>query len=189
MGYYRAGFDVVGVDIVPRPSYPFTFVQADAFKYYDAHRDEFDAVHASPPCQRWSDAGTTRSIGEGHPDYLSPMRERLTAHHLPWVLENIIGAPMPESFVLCGSTFGLPIIRHRRFEWSEGFALIPNACPTTDIRGRAVHPGTYPYAQGSWEQAWRDHVIPVVWPWMTIREAGLAIPPAYTQWIGEQLPL
>src|SRR5262245_25485587 len=53
-GYHRAGFDVVGVDNRPRSNYPFDLVQADALEYLAAHGREFDAIHASPPCQRFS---------------------------------------------------------------------------------------------------------------------------------------
>jgi DNA (cytosine-5)-methyltransferase 1 len=187
MGYARAGFEVVGVDIDPQPRYPFAFVQADALEYLLEHGHEFDAIHASPPCQRWSDAGTSRALGDEHPDLLNPVREILAAGSIPYVLENIMGAPMPESFVLCGTTFGLPIIRHRRFEWNLPYQLIPNACPARGKDRSARHGGTYPYASGSWERAWREHVIPAVWPWMNAREAGLAIPPAYTEWLGGRI--
>jgi hypothetical protein len=185
MGYHRAGFDVVGVDIEPQPHYPFEFHQGDAMTW---PLDGFDAVHASPPCQRWSNTGTTRAIGDEHPDLLGPTQERFATLDIPWVIENIPLAPMAESFVLCGMTFGLPIVRHRRFETSMGFMFVPSACPQSKWRSAGGgHPGTYPYAQKSWEKAWREHVIPVVWPWMTLREAGLAIPPAYTEWIGRRL--
>lgn len=185
MGYHRAGFDVVGVDIKPQPHFPFEFIQADALTF---PLDGFDAIHASPPCQRWSKAGASRAIGDGHPDFLTPTRERFKAQHRPWVIENITGAPMPDAFVLCGQTFGLPIIRHRQFETSLGFMLVPHACPQSKFANAGGrHPGTFPYAQKTWAPAWRQHVIPIVWPWMTIEEAGLAIPPAYTEWIGTQL--
>ena len=188
MGYHRAGFDVVGVDIRPQPRYPFEFHKADALTY---PLEGFDAIHASPPCQRWTRGGADRAIGDGHPDHLTPTRARLVASGIPWVVENVTGAPMPESFVLCGASFGLPIVRHRRFETSLGFLLVPSACVQRGYASAGTHHGTYPYARGSWREAWRQHVLPVIWPWMErVRldyEAGQAIPPAYTEWIGAQL--
>lgn len=181
VGYHRAGFDVVGVDINPQPNYPYEFHQADALTY---PLDGFDVIHASPPCQAYAETAMTRKRTD-HPDLLDPVRERLTAAGVPYVIENIATAPMPTGILLCGSTFGLPIVRHRRFEIQPDPGLAPSLCHQTS-HGRATDhgPGYYPYAHGSWAAAWREHVLPVVWPWMTIDEAGQAIPPAYTEWIG-----
>jgi hypothetical protein len=185
MGYARAGFEVVGVDINPQPNYPFEFHQADAMTY---PFDGFDVVHASPPCQRWCEAGTSRRLGWEHPDLLGPTRERLVAWGGLYVIENVPTAPMPTSFVLCGATFDLPIIRHRRFEVYPTIALPPSRCVQRNFNRAVSHgPGFHPYARKSWERAWREHVLPVVWPWMTLKEAGQAIPPAYTEYIGKQL--
>lgn len=183
-GYARAGFEVVGVDINPQPNYPFEFIQDDAL---DADLSGFDAVHASPPCQAYCEVAQDRKRSD-HPELLEPTREKLAASGLPYVIENVPNAPMPDSFVLCGSTFGLPIVRHRRFEVHPPMGLQPSAC-SQGKWGRAVDhgPGFYPYARKSWAAAWREHVLPVVWPWMTLEEAGQAIPPAYTEHIGEFL--
>ena len=183
MGYHRAGFDVTGIDNRPQPRYPFAFVQADAMTY---PLEGFDVIHASPPCQVFSDAGTGRKAD--HLDLLDPMRQRLIASGLPYVLENIPLAPMPTSILLCGATFGLPIIRHRRFEINPDPGLVASACPQRTHRHAVYHgPGFAPYACGTWEPRWRAEVLPAVWPWMTILEAGQAIPPAYTEYIGTQL--
>lgn len=193
MGYWRAGFDVVGVDIKPQPRYPFEFIQDDVMKFGEALLTAavlqgFNAIHASPPCQRWSPTGTTRCIGDGHPDLLGPTRELLERTGLPYVIENIPTAPMPAAFLLCGSTFGLPIVRHRLFEVHPSIGLVPSSCHQGKWARAVDHgPGFYPYARGSWEANWRQHVLPVVWPWMTLKEAAQAIPPAYTEFIGEQL--
>jgi hypothetical protein len=183
MGYHRAGFDVVGVDNRPQPRYPFEFHQGDAMTW---PLEGFDAIHASPPCQVFSDAGTTRKAD--HPDLLTPTRTRLIASGLPYVIENIPLAPMPTGILLCGATFGLPIIRHRRFEVNPDPVLVPSTCHQVR-HGHAVDhgPGFAPYARGTWEPRWLAEVLPVVWPWMTLLESGQAIPPDYTEHLGGHL--
>ncbi len=182
VGYARAGFEVVGVDINPQPRYPFEFHQADALDY---PLDGFDVIHASPPCQAFTEAATSRK-GD-HPDLLTPTRVRLRTTGRPYVIENVPNAPMPAAIVLCGSAFGLPLIRHRLFE-VEPFILNHPQCFARRF-GRATDhgPAYAPYASGSWEARWRAEVLPAVWPWMTLQESGQAIPPAYTEWIGGQL--
>ena len=183
MGYHRAGFgQIVGIDIEPQPNYPFTFIRGDALAP-PVNLDAFDLIHASPPCQRWTLAGADRGLGEHHPDLLAPTRALINAG--PYVIENVPNAPMPEAAVLCGRTFDLPIVRHRLFETSWPM-LVPSLCHQ-DRYGHAVDhgPGFYPYAHGKWRDDWRQHVLPVVWPWMTLAEAGQAIPPAYTEYIGQ----
>jgi DNA (cytosine-5)-methyltransferase 1 len=188
VGYHRAGFEVVGVDIKPQPNYPFKFVQGDALGVLgdraDLADEGFTVIHASPPCQAHTGVPNKRA---DHYDVLEETRELLQATGLPWVLENVPGAPMPDAFLLCGSTFGLPIVRHRLFETSFPVGLVPSLCPQRSWDRAVEHPGCYPYAHGSWRDAWREHVLPTVWPWMTLEEAGQAIPPAYTRWIGERL--
>ena len=181
-GYFLAGCDVVGVDIVAQPHYPFRFYKADAVGF---PLDSFDVVHASPPCQRWMRVPKARR--EHYPDLLTPTRERLKAWGGDWVIENLATAPL-DGPVFCGSSFGLPIIRHRRFETSFELGLIPNACRATSWERSTGHgPDFVPYAHGSWRPRWRSEVLPVVWPWMTLEESQEAIPPAYTRFIGEQL--
>ena len=188
MGYARAGFEVVGVDIKPQPNYPFEFVQGDAIDYLRDRqkcRLGFDAIHASPPCQRW--LGVPGALGEAeYPDLVGPTRDLLRETGLPYVIENVPGAPL-DGFVLCGSTFGLPIVRHRRFEvWPE-IGLVPSSCHQGSFGRGTAHPGAYSFAHGAWRPAWREHVLPVVWPWMTLEESHDAIPPAYTEFIGREL--
>ncbi len=129
-GYAAAGFEVVGVDIEPQKHYPFTFVQADALTY---PLDGFDAVHASPPCQAFT-AMKTMYNAKPHLDLLTPMRDRLDATNLPWVIENVPGAPMSghQVIVLCGTMFGLgtgpaELRRHRLFEL-RGFNTLTPKC-------------------------------------------------------------
>jgi DNA (cytosine-5)-methyltransferase 1 len=189
MGYHRAGFDVVGVDIEPQPNYTFRFYQADALRLDDRwiEAERFDAIHASPPCQLWS--GMHGSSG---PDLITPLRPLLEATGLPYVIENVPGAPL-EGPILCGSSFGLGVRRHRRFE--TNFPLIVPPC----AHGQQA-PRFEVYDHGAW---YKSAVVPVYgtgggkgrehWAeamgidWMTDSEMAEAIPPAYTELIGHQL--
>lgn len=185
MGYHQVGFDVVGVDIAPQPRYPFTFHQADAMTY---PLEGFDAIHASPPCQAYSTMTRCRpGLSERYPDLVGPLRERLRKAGLPWVIENVVGAPLVNPMLLCGSMFGLPIHRHRLFEASFLLPLILHGGwdrPTS----RAGHwePGTIISVSGNCSPIALARAAMGI-EWMNRRELSEAIPPAYTQWIGERL--
>jgi len=172
VGYHRAGFDVVGVDIVSQPRYPFTFQQADAMT---VPLDGFDAIHASPPCPHYANVTRWRGDPTDHPALIPDTRARLQAAGVPWVMENVRTRELRACFVLCGSTFGLPVRRHRYFEtnWAGLHLVPPCQHQATDLA--FMHKGERAYADAMDCQ------------WMTNREARQAIPPAYTQWIGEQL--
>ena len=193
MGYHRAGFEVVGVDLHPQPRYPFRFVQADALEF---PLEGFDAVHASPPCQRDSIASRRwNGRPESHPQLIPPTRERLLGAGVPYVIENVPGAALIEPIRLCGSSFGLGVRRHRLFELG-GFRFDP--VPACD---HASQPPRYPiYDHGRWYLSRVVHVFGYGggkskgdWPnamgidWMTLRELAQAIPPAYTELIGSRL--
>jgi hypothetical protein len=190
MGYHRAGFEVVGVDIAPQPRYPFEFHQADALTY---PLDGFDAVHASPPCQRWSRLSLATNKADTWPDLLPPVRARLRASGLPYVIENVPEAPLQGNIILlCGETFALPVIRHRAFETSL-FLLAPQCCHVRGgiwtgryiafRRGKSPHHGRRPPVANT-RSNWRKGIG---CEWMSTVEAAQAIPPAYTEWIGSQL--
>uniref|UniRef100_A0AAU8GRC0 DNA methyltransferase n=1 Tax=Mycobacterium phage TwoPeat TaxID=3158882 RepID=A0AAU8GRC0_9CAUD len=120
-GYRRAGFEVVGVDIDPQPNYPYEFHQGDALKYLLEHHQEFDAFHASPPCQAFTNAQKIR--GNEHPDYVTATRAAFDLIGKPWVIENVPGAPLILPIELCGCMFpGLKTYRPRLFElnWELG---------------------------------------------------------------------
>src|SRR5262245_59659 len=111
MGYHRAGFDVVGVDIRPQPNYPFEFEQADALELMSTWIPScqgwwdvapFDAIHASPPCQAHSDLKVMWNARK-HEDLIAPTREYLQATGLPYVIENVEGAPLIDPVRICGS--------------------------------------------------------------------------------------
>jgi hypothetical protein len=171
MGYHRAGFDVVGVDIAPQPHYPFEFHQADAL---ECPLDGYDAVHASPPCQAHSKATAWRGDRLTHPELIAPTRRRLQRCGVPWVIENVPQAPIRRDYLLCGSAFGIAVQRHRAFETSWGGFGMVNACRHQDLLP-FMHKG---------ERAFADAMG---CSWMTVKEAREAIPPAYTEFIGAQL--
>ncbi|MFJ6388934.1 DNA cytosine methyltransferase [Streptomyces sp. NPDC091972] len=172
MGYYLAGFDVVGVDNRPQPNYPFPFHQADALTF---PLDGFDLVHASWPCQHFANVTAWRGSRADHPDLLTPGRARLEASGLPWVIENVPEAPLRPDYLLCGTQFGLRVRRHRAFEtsWGGGGDLVP---PCWHHKGLLAfeHKGERAYADA------------MGCTWMSNIEARQAVPPAYTEWIATQ---
>ena len=121
VGYHRAGFaKIVGVDHRPMPRYPFAFVLADALEYVVAHGHEFDAIHASPPCQGYSIMRNLPWLRDkDYPLLIAPTAEALNEIGVPWVIENVMGAKLASGW-LCGTMFGLPFFRHRFF-WASGW--------------------------------------------------------------------
>jgi DNA (cytosine-5)-methyltransferase 1 len=194
VGYHRAGFDVVGVDCVPQPRYPFPFVQADALEYLARHGREYDAIHASPPCQHYSACARMpgRSL-QDYPDLVGLTLAALERSGMPWVLENVPGAPC-HGIVLCGQMFGLAVYRHRKFD-SNVLLLQPTH---TQHRHRITK-----QRMGRWLTLEASRVITVAghcYPladgkramgidWMQKDELSEAIPPAYTHYLGRQLRL
>lgn len=205
MGYHRAGFEVVGVDLVPQPDYPFEFVQANALTF---SLEGFDAVHASPPCQVFSDAdllnpATFSRLFNPHMDLIAPTRGRLLDAGVPYVIENVPPARsvLLNPFQLCGSSFSLEVVRHRLFE--IGGWLVADVPPCKDCRGsikagRAIsvfgHGGGRMdgrrgmrgrfdgmTVRASYQRALGiDHI-------QSVHQLAEAIPPAYTEFIGIQL--
>lgn len=151
MGYHRAGFDVVGVDINPQPHYPFRFIRADVTTLGLPELVKFvgaDAVHASPPCHDHSDLRSRTGREHGTGWMLDHMREQLDGLGLPYVIENVVGAPMRRDLVLCGSMFGLEsagrvLKRHRVFEAN----VCTGMSPIDQCSGRLIG-GVYVYAGG-----------------------------------------
>lgn len=203
-GYHRAGFDVVGVDIEPQPRYPFPFVQADAIQvleYIAADAEPWpaehpfpvprrpDAIHASPPCH---DHVRTYVAKDGTGRLLADTRERLEACGLPWVIENVPGAPMRADYRLCGCMFGLPkLTRERWFETSwQGFEMrapCHHPEPSVTAAGTGIPSHSWYYGKVDGYEYHRLMREAMGIGWMT--RAGLvqAIPPAYTEHIGTQL--
>jgi DNA (cytosine-5)-methyltransferase 1 len=186
VGYSRAGFEVVGVDIKPQKHFPFEFHQADAMTY---PLDGFDFIHASPPCQDHMRVGQHPKHGTGW--MLAKTRERLQQSGTPWVIENVPGAPMRADFVLCGCQFNLPHLRRER--WFEAsWPINLHLLPSHDHRAKSlsvVGHGTPSWSRKNWGRCptiaeWRA-VMGI--EWMTRDELSQAIPPAYTEWIGRRI--
>lgn len=197
MGYHLAGFDVVGVDKNPQPRYPFEFHQADALEFL---LEDFDAIHASPPCQAYS---ALRALAErdgrtfDYPELIEPMRARLVDAGVPFVIENVPGAPLRDPVRLCGSSVGLAVQRHRLFESNVplraprcNHAIYPKRfrVPLGDPRrtkslSRVV--AVYGSTRYAGEDAQRREAMGI--HWMRRHELTQAIPPAFTMLIGLQL--
>lgn len=194
VGYHRAGFDVVGVDINPQPNYPFGFIQDDAIRlltHLTKRKSAYwDAIHASPPCQDHSRLTTGLRGKHGTGWLLSATREALTETGLPWVIENVPGAGMRADYKLCGCMFGLPGLRRERwFETSwHGFDLRSPCSHLDHTVTVAGHPGgssTRDGARGFGDTAAWKTAMGI--DWMTAKELAQAIPPAYTAYIGARL--
>jgi DNA (cytosine-5)-methyltransferase 1 len=187
MGYHRAGFDVIGVDIDPQPNYPFEFHQGDALKYLLEHHREFDAFHGSPPCQAWTQA--QRIQGNTHPDYITATRAAFELIGRPWVIENVEGSPLRSPIMQCGASFaGLRTYRHRLFESNMPLTPRPHQEHIVPLRkmGRRPRPGEFMHVVGNFSGVDLGREAMGI-PWMTRDELRESIPPAYTEHIGAQL--
>lgn len=188
MGYHRAGFEVVGVDITPQPRYPFEFHQGDAIAYLIEHAHEFDAAHASPPCQAHTRAQKIR--GNDHPDLIWETRKWLLWSGLPFVIENVPGAPLSNPVELCGAMFGLSTYRHRHFETGNGWQLSaphhhPHEQRTTKM-GRRPVAGEFMHIVGNFSGVATARDV-MGMPWANRDGLREAIPPAYAEHVGRQL--
>ena len=179
MGYHRSGFEVIGVDIKPQPRYPFEFIQADALEWVVKYGYLFDAIHASPPCQRYS---IMRNLPwnrhREYPDYIPATRDALVVLDQPYVIENVMGARLQAGY-LCGLMFGLGCYNHRAFDTSF-FWMQPGHPRHTLVFKRGPLFG----ANGGRRSLASEHFGI---DWMTRDERSNALPPAYTEFIGKQL--
>jgi DNA (cytosine-5)-methyltransferase 1 len=207
VGYARAGFEVVGVEINPQPHYPFEFIQADAVAVLPKwiRTAGFDAIHASPPCQFATDYKRAGNVKES-PNLIPQTRELLEQTGLPYVIENVekAGPELRDPVLLCGSMFdgrGMrDVQRHRLFE--TNWPLEPPALP---CRHKIWAPDRFPGGRskertgssrglvratmeiGSWDIPLATQQEGMGIDWMNRDELSEAIPPAYTELIGAQL--
>jgi len=192
VGYHRAGFEVFGVDNDPKPlrHYPFPHICADALEYCCEHGHEYDAIHASPPCQFATRAGAQwRRAGREYPKLIEQTRAALKATGLPYIIENVPGAPLENPIMLNGAFFGLRVKRDRLFEtnWPIAQPRLPIQEPPVKM-GRpfdARRSGTF-WPVGHFSGVPEARKAMGI-EWMTQGELAQAIPPAYTEWIGKAL--
>jgi DNA (cytosine-5)-methyltransferase 1 len=194
MGYHQAGFDVFGVDIKARPNYPFPLIQADVRGLGVDLLHKFDAIHASPPCQAHTSMKTMPDSRK-HLDLVPETRALLKASGLPYVIENVVGAPLINPVRFCGSMFGLgakgaQLRRHRDFE-TNWLLMSPGTCqhstPTIGIYGEGCRDSRRKHDKTIPEFTVVDGREAMEMPWATLAELCEAIPPAYTRFIGRQL--
>ena len=190
-GYAEAGFEVVGVDLKHGKRYPFEYLRQDVMSLDIDFLRSFDVIHASPPCQLFSSTKHLRNAqgkGSSKLDLVEPVRNMLITSGRPYVIENVLGAPLINAVTVCGSAFGLKVRRHRLFE--SNLELIGTECRHKE-QGRPV--GVYGSMRDeipsggktaeSMDQAKEAMGI----DWMLWGELVEAIPPAYSLFIGEQL--
>ena len=196
-GYQRAGFYVIGVDIAPQPRYCGNeFVQADALEWFANYTGKYDAIHASPPCQAYSQlAYMPNRDMSSYPMLIDETRELLAASGKPYVIENVTNAPLQNPLVLCGTMFGLSTHKHRAFEIEPPLYFAPAQCNRARVKpkGSSKRLGQYYGTPGEMvtvaghQFSRRAGSVAMGIDWMTRDELAEAIPPSYTQWIGQHL--
>ena len=200
VGYDRAGYCVTGVDHLPHPDYPYRLIVADAMAVARGEAgidlDDYDLVHGSPPCPRFSTV-TPEHTRASHPDHLTPFRKHMRQWGGTYVIENVPGAPMPDAITLCGPAMGLPKIRRHRLFESNAFLMSPGcAC---DKRPKFGVYGDHWDREGGWLRpdgtsrglkatsvAHAQEVLGVDWmtEWDDLADC---VPPAYSEFVGLQL--
>lgn len=199
MGYHNAGFEVTGVDIQMQHRYPFKFVHANATTLDFDFLMGFDVIHASPPCQAYSAMtklanSKTKNcefdLGPKHPELVHIVRDMLNRTGKPYIIENVVGAPLRNPVTMCGAMFDLGVIRHRLFEtnWTLRQPVHPshdavNARP--DFSCVVGMGGAWRSRNGSRDT--EDWKTAMGIDWMDRYELTQAIPPAYTEYIGREL--
>lgn len=202
-GYWRAGFRVVGIDIKAQPYYPYEFIQGDALEYIKEHGHEYDAIHASPPCQGYSRLKSFVDVS-GYPKLLEPVRDLLIASGKPWVIENVIGAPLVDPVLICGAGLditaldpmtggALVLARHRIFESNVPLVGMDCRCAEYSRRGYRIA-GVYgggtsrrPQDRGYVPDMETKRALMGMHWTRGVKPVTEAIPPRYSEHVGRQL--
>jgi DNA (cytosine-5)-methyltransferase 1 len=203
-GYADAGFEVTGVDLQGKYAkrYPFRFIQGDAIEYLKNHGHEYDVIHASPPCQAYS--VTKNAHGKEHPKLIELVREVLEVIGKPYVIENVVGAPLLNPILLCGRMFNLSAIdddgqmlvldRHRLFETNlpiKPLEHLPHdrklqvagsygGARRDKLEAKLIRKGGYVPSK-----AVQEKLLGI--DWMTQYGLFQSIPPVYTKWLGKEI--
>ena len=190
-GYEEAGFEVVGVDIKKQKRYPYEFIQADVLELDMDFLKGFDVIHASPPCQTHSITKNLR-IAQGKStdkvDLIPQTRQMLIDSGKPYIIENVMGAPLINPVMLCGSAFGLKVRRHRVFE--SNYKLTGTEC-NHKAQGRPI--GVYGSMRdeipngGKTATSLEEARMAMGIDWMLWGDLVEAIPPAYSKYLGNQI--
>lgn len=185
-GLVAAGLEVVGVDLEPQPEYPFPFIQADALSF---PLEGFDLIWASPPCQAFTAYKRRRAHVAPRPNLIPAVRERLRVSGVPYIIENVIGAPLENPTMLCGSMFELDVRRHRIFETSFPVAelvcdhakWLPRFPPATNRQNlrKTVEVGV-------WRIPLETQRVAMGIAWMSLPTLSQAVPPAYATYLARQ---
>ena len=203
MGYFKAGFKVIGVDDKPQDNYPFTFIQSDALEYLRDKGHKYTFIHASPPCQKYSRAkGLSKARNNNqygdHADLIEPTRRLLLDLNAQYIIENVPGSPLINPLKLYGSQFGLKTQRQRWFETNINGLMEPNNPMyrmKTPSAGNGVGPdGSISICGSGGVRGLNSKEILVYWSkalggveWMTRKEMSQCIPPIYTEFLGKQI--
>ena len=187
MGIHQAGFEVVGLDLNPQPEYPFEFIRGSALALSQGFLKSFDFIWASPPCQAFSVAAARWKSKKQYPDLVDPVRKMLLESGVPFIIENVAGAPIQKDLMLCGEMFGLKVIRHRYFELNKIRVKQP---PHKKHRGSpktgeyvtcAGHGGDGSNRREDWQKAMKIH-------WINNKKTlAQCIPPKYSRYIFENM--
>jgi len=201
MGYSQAGWEVMGIDIKRQGHYPFIYCEMDVMELLKTHKEwiraHFDVIHASPPCQNYSVLKALHKDID-HPDLVTDVRTALQQIGLPYIIENVAGAPLINPIRLCGTMFNLRLFRHRYFEIGQKGNTIhieqpehtshrklglkaPRTSREPVYADGEVHSiyGHFSGVQGAREAMGID--------WMNRDEMAQAIPPAYTRYIAGRI--
>jgi DNA (cytosine-5)-methyltransferase 1 len=197
-GYYLAGIahnltkvEITGIDIKHGKRYPFNYVRKDVTTLVASDLQEYDFIHASPPCQTFSITKNLRNAqgkSTSKLDLVEPTRKLILESGKPYIIENVPGAPLVNPVRLCGSSFGLKVRRHRLFE--SNLPLTGSVCDHKK-QGRPV--GIYGSMKDEIPQGGRtahsmaeaNEAMGI--DWMIWGELVEAIPPAYTEYLGKQV--
>jgi DNA (cytosine-5)-methyltransferase 1 len=193
VGYAEAGFEVHGVDLKHGKRYPFTYTRANVLDILKDQEfiNQFDVIHASPPCQTHSITKHLRNAqgkSTSKVDLIPETRAALIASGKPYIIENVPGSPLINPVQLCGSSFNLKVRRHRLFE--SNMPLQGSACYHKK-QGRPI--GVYgslndEIPQGGKTAATIDEARKAMgMDWAIWTELVEAIPPAFTKYLGHQL--
>ena len=193
VGYAQAGFEVHGVDLKHGKRYPFAYLRADVLDVLQNEEfiNQFDVIHASPPCQTHSITQHLRNAqgkSTSKVDLIPQTRTALIASGKPYIIENVPGSPLINPIQLCGSSFGLKVRRHRLFE--SNMPLKGSICNHKE-QGRPI--GVYgslndQIPNGGKTAETIDQARQAMgMDWAIWTELVEAIPPAFTKYLGDQI--